>query len=73
MIKITVILVILYFILRFFVETYIELSEQTHALRFLVGNYTSFERIILFSLGLIRIAMYISVTITAIYLVFKYL
>ena len=73
MIKITVILVILYFILKFFVGTYIELLGRPHALRLSVGNYTSFEIIILLSLGLIRIAMYISVTITAFYLVFKYL
>lgn len=73
MIKITAILVILYFILKFFVKSYIWLLNRPHALRFSVGNHTSFENIVLFSLGLIRIAMYISVTITAIYLVFKYL
>ena len=73
MIKITAILVILYFILRFFVKSYVESLGLSHTLRFSVGNHTSFECIILFSLGLIRIAMYISVTITAIYLVFKYL
>ncbi len=73
MIKTTAILVILYFILRFFVKIYVESLEGLNAIRFSVGNHTLFENIALFSLGLIRIAMYISVTITAIYLVFKYL
>lgn len=73
MIKFTIILIIVYFVLIFFTKVYVAGLSELNKIRFSVKHFTAGELIWLCLLGLMNVACIILGAISAITLVVKYL
>lgn len=73
MIKFTIILIIVYFVLMFFTNVYVASLSELNKIRFSLKHFTTGELIWLCLLGLMKVACIILGAISAIMLVVKYL
>lgn len=71
MIKFTIILIIVYFVLMFFTSVYVASLSELNKIRFSLKHYSACELIWLCLLGLMRVACIILGAISAIMLVVK--
>lgn len=72
LVKITSVLIIVYFFYKARVKAYVNSLTGIDGLRFTIKNYTPSETRMMLILGTLRIFMYLSISITFLYFVFTH-